>query len=455
MGGIILFVIQNVVPVIEILGGLIPIVNKTKTFMKFKQWAQNLHVHTRMHSVEELNKKVSEFNFNNLGKSSQLDGRILMDIYKDDMRKMTICDNEGAQRDIYIPYLEIINFTKNPNAKINISCSKEDPLFLDKDKSYRLPDEISDAMQKCLDMVIKENPGTHDDPHPRLASLQRVGEDEYKCTLEETNYYTQIKTNLSMDYKYRLNGFKNTMRDSERDRHYLEKKEWEELGVKNDALHPKCLTSLENSMLANVIGVSAIWLMENEGDDDAKIYLMPRNKKVGVYKCKLGMPSGDIESPQYRQKTAEQHNRFRDESLIEYLKWEIAREFAEETGIADRSKPLEDYSVKISKYKKTGEETATVKDEDYINLYTDVEIIPLALTREMLRGGKPQMFFLIRTKKFSESILKSCFLKSLGKDEFDEPLLITSASISAEVACNYLYAMEYLRPNLEGIIHLN
>lgn len=101
MGGIILFVIQNVVPVIEILGGLIPIVNKTKTFMKFKQWAQNLHVHTRMHSVEELNKKVSEFDFNNLGKSSQLDGRILMDIYKDDMRKMTICDNEGAQRDIY------------------------------------------------------------------------------------------------------------------------------------------------------------------------------------------------------------------------------------------------------------------------------------------------------------------------------------------------------------------
>ena len=42
-------------------------------------------------------------------------------------------------------------------------------------------------LEKNLELVKKINPKTTDDPHPRLAALRRIGEDEYQCVLEETN----------------------------------------------------------------------------------------------------------------------------------------------------------------------------------------------------------------------------------------------------------------------------
>ena len=77
----------------------------------------------------------------------------------------------------------------------------------------------------------------------------------------------------------------------------------------------------------------------------------------------------------------------------------------------------------------------------------------MALTREMIRGGKPQMFFLIKTKKIQKNDLKKCFLSSLGIEEFDDKIF-TTATISAEVACNYLYAMEHIQGRKDGIICL-
>ena len=82
-----------------------------------------------------------------------------------------------------------------------------------------------------------------------------------------------------------------------------------------------------------------------------------------------------------------------------------------------------------------------------------MEIIPLALVREMLRGGKPQMFFLIRTENISEKQLRKYFKSSLGITEFKNTLL-TTASLSSEVICNYLYAQDYLQKNKNGIIDI-
>jgi hypothetical protein len=236
-----------------------------------------------------------------------------------------------------------------------------------------------------------------------------------------------------------LDGRDTTVRTLEREQHMREMKDWQKKGIPNDPLHPRCLTSLDNSLLANVVGVSAIWAM---GDlRNPKIYLMLRNNKVGVYRNKRGMPSGDIELPKYNRHvdpdTTDYY--FRDSSLVEYLKWEIAREFAEETGIRDITKNLNNYSINV--------------DGNKIGHAVEMEIIPLAFTREMLRGGKPQMFFLIHTETLPKSLMKECFVDSLGKDEFKEARL-TTAPISAEVAANYLYALEYIQRNMDGTIEL-
>lgn len=420
--------------VVTIINGLLNVFfslfKNTSYYQRLEEWKSKVHIHNRLHSREKINEMVTKLNYDKLGRTEQLNGKNLKNWYKDDMHQMTIIDSDGNKRVIQIPYLEIINFNKHPNTKITISCSEEEPLFLQ--RKYVLPEILANATKKCIELVKKINPKTTDDPHPRLAALRRIGEDEYQCVLEETNYYTQISSNLSMDYPIDVDGHTTTMRTLEREQHIKEMAEWGNSKVGNDALHPRCLTSLENSLLANVIGVSAIWCM---GDmSNSKFYLMPRNKKVGVYKNKLGMPSGDIESPR------NQGNRFKEESLIEFLKWEIAREFAEETGIRDINKDFEGYSINVN--------------PDKIKHETEMEIIPLALTREMLRGGKPQMFFLIKTEEIPENVLKKCFLASLGIIEFDNSL-ITTASLSAEAACNYLYAMEHIWRNIDGEIDLS
>lgn len=394
-------------------------------------WTAKIRTHNRLHNSEKINREITSFNFDNIGKTAQLNGKNLSIWYEEDMREMTIIDSNRKKREIRIPYLEIINFSKNPKTQITISCSKDDPLFLN--NQFSLPENIRSATEICIEEAKRNNPKTTNDPHPRLAALRLISKDEYECVLEESRYYTQISSNLSMDFPISLDGYRRTtMRTLEREQHSKETVVWKKNGIGYDSLHPRCLTSLDNSLLANVIGVSAIWCM---GDlANPKFYLMPRNNKVGVYKNKLGMPSGDIESPQ------RQNNRFRDESLIEYLKWEIAREFAEETGIRDKNMGFIDYSIYVN--------------PDKIKYETEMEIIPLALTREMLRGGKPQMFFLIKTEEIPKKTLEKCFLASLGKKEFDN-VKITTATISAEAACNYLYALEYLQRNLDGVIDLS
>lgn len=180
------------------------------------------------------------------------------------------------------------------------------------------------------------------------------------------------------------------------------------------------LPSFSESKLANVIGVSAIWCM---GDlPNPKFFFMPRKKSVGVFERQYGLPSGDIECPR--------GDRFESDSLMSFLEWEIAREFAEETGIADVSKEFDKYSIPLNEKK--------------IGLKIPMKIIPLAFLRELYRGGKPQVFFLIMTDEMSEDEVERCFEKSSGPKEFSN-WSIKPSDLSQEAICNYLYALEYLQ----------
>lgn len=351
-----------------------------------------------LHSAEDINEKIANMEFLNFEITTQLDGNRIK-IYEDDMRLMTICDSHG-ERTILIPYLEMVNFIQHPDAQIHI-----EPQTITKE--FDLSADLKIATDPALADVLSRKPNTTDDPHPRMASFEKVGDNEYCCSFEKTTYYKQIRTNLTMDYPLDVPGVgEKTMRE-------LEMK-------KIVGTHSRRLPSLSDSGLANVVGVSAIWCMGKAGK--RKYYLLPRKLNVGVYENMLGMPSGDIECPR--------GNKFPNDSLVDFLKWEIAREFAEETGIADTERDPKAYSKPL--------------DESKINHYTKLNIIPLAFLREMLRGGKPQMFFLICTDVISDKELQKCFRASMGKLEFSNGFF-TNAKLSTEVACNYLYAQAYLQ----------
>lgn len=372
------------------------------SYKYLRRLCRRYHWVTFLHSAEEVNEKIANMEFLNFERGEQLDGTQLCELYGDDMRSMKIHDAHG-ERTIRIPYLEMINFINDADTKISI-----EPLTITKE--FNLPEDLKKATEPARADVCRRKKNTHDDPHPRMASFEKINDKEYKCSFEKTCYYNQIRTNLTMDYPIEVPGYGDTtMRKIE-----MKKR-------KKDGDQSRRLPLLSESGLANVVGVSAIWCM---GDDAAhrKYYLLPRKEDVGVYENMLGMPSGDIECPK--------GDKFPNDSLVDFLKWEIAREFAEETGIADSERDDTKYSKPL--------ETNKIKHRTKLN------IIPLAFLREMLRGGKPQMFFLIRTEVIPDKKLRRCFRASLGVEEFNSKPY-SDAKLSTEVACNYLYAQAYLQ----------
>ena len=55
---------------------------------------------------------------------------------------------------------------------------------------------------------------------------------------------------------------------------------------------------------------------------------------------------------------------------------------------------------------------------------SEVQIIPLAYVRELMRGGKPQFFFLIKTPETTEKVISKYFKESFnGTDEFKNNII--------------------------------
>lgn len=365
-------------------------------YRKYKNLKKKYFYNGYLHSAKYINGKIAEMDFEEFEKTDNLDGTRLREWYLDDMREMTVRETKKLCT-IMIPYKELVNFIEKPYTKIRIS-------ELTIPTEYTLPAELQNATDYILHDVLKKKPSTTDDFHPSMMSFEKESEDHYKCSFEKASYFKQIRTNLSLDRPIDMPRCgETTLRKIE-------------LSGSNGMRLP----SLRKSVLANVVGVSAIWCMGDAGN--RKFYLLPRKGNVGVYEKKLGMPSGDADCPS--------HDRFQSDSLIEFLKAEMLREFAEETGIGDIGMKQYVYSHPV--------------DVTKISYYTKIEIIPLAFLREMLRGGKPQMFFLIRTEEIPYETLRRCFRFSQGIREFSGSFF-TKAKLSTEVACNYLYAKAYLQ----------
>ncbi len=288
------------------------------------------------------------------------------------------------------PYKEIINYIQNPNSHISIEGFIETP--------FQLDERINRKTQQCLDEYILQKPKTTNGKALRIVSFDpTIDKNIYSCTLQTATYYDQIRTNLTLDVPLSDEG-ESTIRIM-------------------DLSQQKTLKSFQDSIMANTIGVSTVWYMNNKkGDKKNKLqfFLKPRQIQVGVFTNMLGSISGVVEP-------IPAHSGIK--ILENHVKNEILREFFEETG--------------FDKY----------MSERNID-HSAIQVIPLAFSRELTRGGKPQFFFLLKTPYVSELDFYQYFKQSIdGKNEFKDEFItkLPSYCLSPEVVMNYIYAFQYLQ----------
>lgn len=160
----------------------------------------------------------------------------------------------------------------------------------------------------------------------------------------------------------------------------------------------------EQSKLANSIGVASIVYFRRKGK--RYFWCKPRSSKVAIEKGILGSPSGVV-SPVYGQPIT---------NLTQFLYSEMIREFSEETGL-----PVE-----------------VIRNIKLLNL-----------SRELRRGGKPQVFFLLEIDDLKESDFINLFRSSPdGLNEFiEQPKVIRKAKqmFSKEFVHGFLLSLPHLK----------
>lgn len=165
------------------------------------------------------------------------------------------------------------------------------------------------------------------------------------------------------------------------------------------------LPEFDKSLMVNSIGVSGVVYFSR---GTRKYFLMKLRKGTeGVFELMFGTTSGVLEL------SVSQPN-----NLVELASKEMLREFCEETGVSK---------------------------EDAMSV---VSVTPLAFTRELMRGGKPQFFFLLEIPEDLEKKFKESFRSSQdGLNEFHDSVLNKASSyhhaLSPEFAANLYYAYRY------------
>lgn len=299
---------------------------------------------------------------------------------------------DGRLQSVEIPYKELVDFIGAETA-IRLDTSAFE-------RPFELSAELCEKTQPAFDSfsatrLLKTNDST--------VRVCRFGADDaaagqYVCGLQKATYYDQVRTNLTLD---RL--FPGIEEDSVRS---------------IDLGKDKSLRSFEDSIMANTLGVSAIWVMEDGSTPlrkkRLKYFLMPRSRRTGVYNGMLSSVGGVARAPRDGDFPA---------TLEAFAATEMKREFIEESGI--------DMLVAEGK----------IRDED-------IRLIPLAFVRDLVRGGKPQFFFLISTPHIRSRDLDKAFRKSFnGIEEFSRGSIarMRKMKLSPETLANLLYALAWIQ----------
>jgi len=252
---------------------------------------------------------------------------------------------------------------------------------------YHQPAEIRTATQSAFKAFMADKPKTFNGAVLRLADLQ-AKDGRYSARLERSGYFDEIHTSLTID-------------------HLLDGELFETMRTK-DLAKDGGLPPLKNSLLDNHVGVfTAVGLYS---DGRWYFHMLPRHKKLGVFSGMLSSVSGGVEPPR-RQIT----------ELVGHVTDELKREFVEETGL--NAEELE----------------ATGR----------CKFIPLALTRELSRGGKPQFFYLTVLNDVTKKEFIKAFKRAGRKSEFrSDPFSKIAALdevVSPEFSTALFYALTYIQ----------
>lgn len=258
---------------------------------------------------------------------------------------------------------------------------------------YEMSSEIIKLTKPNLIEFKKSKPRTFDGEILRLAKFQKIKDNEYECELERATYFDQVRTNLTIDLPLEDNPNKN-LRILD-----IEKKSGK-------------LKSFEDSNLVNSIGVSTVVTFYSKKRRDWFYFMKIRKHQQGVFANMLSTISGVVEPPKRNIK-----------DLLDHASNELLREFRYETGISK-----EEMSIHKDKYK----------------------LIPLAFTRELVRGGKPQFFFLLIIPEMNRKEFERKFNKSVEgtyefKSDWISNISVYKKALSPEFATNLIYAHEYLQ----------
>lgn len=296
---------------------------------------------------------------------------------------------DGEIKNIEIPYAEVIDYLKDSEPSIRVSRLCE---------QYVMPDSIRNLTDRNLTDFLHRKPNTYNGETLRIKSLSKISGNLYDCELQSATYFDQIRTNLTLDLPL-LGQEECTLRELDLD--------------KNKIIKP-----FSESIMANSIGVSAIWYtpdVHRKNKNGIRFFLKPRKSSTGVFYNALGTISGAVAPPK--------EGCFHSSFLEDYVKQELLREFYEETYNKNSDKDIRSYVPE-----------------------NKIEITLLAFVRELTRGGKPQFMFLIKTPYIDNSTMKELFN---GSEEFSDNIVstLTSYDLSPETYVNYLYAIRYIQRN--------
>lgn len=324
-------------------------------------------------------------NIRDLPKTEFIDYAAYHDHYPNEAKQCRLLSDD-TEHILLLPYKEVINFIESPSAVIDVVGGIHD---------YTLPQEIVDLTNSNLAAFLQKQPTTRDNPILRMATFTECGENTYQCTLQKSTYFAQVRTNLTLDRPIQAaNG--RSLRTIDRSAGYG-------------------LPTFEQSRLVNSIGVSAIVYYRKPGPKPTDsvhdyFFMKYRRPTEAVFGNMFGTTSGVVTMPPGTQV----------HSLVDYVICEMRREFYRETGLDED------------------------KDNNPIK-----SMIPLAFTRELMRGGKPQFFFLIEIDPMSESEFGRRFRASAeGLEEFYDNAFhnnLYTTALSPEFATNLIYALQYFR----------
>lgn len=253
---------------------------------------------------------------------------------------------------------------------------------------YVQPSEIIEASKDAFEAFMQERPKTTDGPSLRLNSFDHIGDHRYEATLQTSSYFAEVRCELTLDYPINGNPF-DTMRIRD---------------LNNDGN----LRPLNDSLMDNHMGIFTVVTFCSDGE--WYFHMIPRQNKLGVFNNMLSSVSGGVEPPDGPVT-----------DLVEHVTKDIKRELFEETGL----------------------------DPHKLAQEGRCQVVPLAFTRELSRGGKPQFFFLTILKDISEKEFEKSFKGSQWKSEFRSDFLSNITALddvfSPEFSTALFYAYEYLQ----------